>query len=145
MNYATMKRPSGSRLMITKKGKLDVLEDKISNPHQTCDVRVAPYAATKKDDDVNRNHNGIDEFPRVKRTIDDHIAQLLKKKTDEIKHKDFCADDSNINPLETDRKKSDPVAKIDNLPADVALTQTSLPVSLRMRPRRQTQQRSMII
>ena len=32
------------------------------------------------------------------------IAQLLKKKTDEIKHKDFCADDLNINQLETEKK-----------------------------------------
>ena len=31
------------------------------------------------------------------------IAQLLKKKTDEIKHKDLCADDSNINQFETER------------------------------------------
>ena len=31
------------------------------------------------------------------------IAQLLKKKTDEIKHKDFCADDLNINQFETER------------------------------------------
>ena len=32
------------------------------------------------------------------------IAQLLEKKTDEIKHKDFCDDDLNINQLETEKK-----------------------------------------
>ena len=37
------------------------------------------------------------------KAIDDMIAQLLKKKTDEIKHKDFCTDDLNIKQVETER------------------------------------------
>merc|ERR1719220_1370467 len=32
----------------------------------------------------------LDAFTRVKKAIDDMIAQLLKEKEDEIKHKDFC-------------------------------------------------------
>merc|ERR1719171_2599387 len=34
----------------------------------------------------------LDAFTRVKKAIDDMIAQLLKEKEDEIKHKDFCVD-----------------------------------------------------
>ena len=37
------------------------------------------------------------------KAIDDMIAQLLKKKTDEIKHKDFCTDDLNVKQVETER------------------------------------------
>merc|ERR1719236_87593 len=33
----------------------------------------------------------LDAFTRVKKAIDDMVAQLLKEKEDEIKHKDFCA------------------------------------------------------
>merc|ERR1719215_1119052 len=33
----------------------------------------------------------LDAFTRVKKAIDDMVAQLLKEKADEIKHKDFCA------------------------------------------------------
>merc|ERR1719310_252976 len=32
----------------------------------------------------------LDAFTRVKKAIDDMIAQLLQEKGDEIKHKDFC-------------------------------------------------------
>merc|ERR1719305_2052675 len=32
----------------------------------------------------------LDAFTRVKKAIDDMVAQLLKEKEDEIKHKDFC-------------------------------------------------------
>merc|ERR1712187_147990 len=35
----------------------------------------------------------LDAFTRVKKAIDDMIAQLLKEKEDEIKHKDFCVDE----------------------------------------------------
>merc|ERR1719515_673453 len=60
----------------------------------------------------------LDAFTRVKKAIDDMIAQLLKEKEDEIKHKDFCVDDFNTNQLETERKdreKSDLEAKIEDL------------------------------
>jgi len=60
----------------------------------------------------------LDAFTRVKKAIDDMIAQLLKEKEDEIKHKDFCVDEFNKNQLETenkDREKFDLIAKIEDL------------------------------
>merc|ERR1712039_626720 len=42
----------------------------------------------------------LDAFTRVKKAIDDMIAQLLKEKEDEIKHKDFCVDEFNTNQLQ---------------------------------------------
>merc|ERR1712166_269528 len=43
----------------------------------------------------------LDAFTRVKKAIDDMVAQLLKEKEDEIKHKDFCVDEFNTNELQT--------------------------------------------
>merc|ERR1719218_408974 len=46
------------------------------------------------------------------------IAQLLKEKEDEIKHKDFCVDEFNTNQLQTEKKereKQDLIAKIEDL------------------------------
>ena len=40
-----------------------------------------------------------------KKTIDDMIARLLKKKMDEIKHKDFCTDDLNIKQVEKSKSQ----------------------------------------
>merc|ERR1712228_640241 len=60
----------------------------------------------------------LDAFTRVKKAIDDMVAQLLKEKEDEIKHKDFCTDEFNTNQLQTekkDREKADLVAKIEDL------------------------------
>merc|ERR1712217_425722 len=60
----------------------------------------------------------LDAFTRVKKAIDDMIAQLLKEKADEIKHKDFCTDELNSTQLQTekkDREKQDLVAKIEEL------------------------------
>merc|ERR1719169_204797 len=60
----------------------------------------------------------LDAFTRVKKEIDDMIAQLLKEKEDEIKHKDFCVDEFNTNQLQTEKKereKSDLEAKIEDL------------------------------
>lgn len=60
----------------------------------------------------------LDAFTRVKKAIDDMIAQLLKEKEDEIKHKDFCVNDFNTNQLQTEKKertKEDVLAKIDDL------------------------------
>merc|ERR1719276_649324 len=60
----------------------------------------------------------LDAFTRVKKAIDDMVAQLLKEKEDEIKHKDFCVEEFNKNQLETekkDREKKDLIAKIDDL------------------------------
>merc|ERR1712217_40664 len=59
-----------------------------------------------------------DAFTRVKKAIDDMVAQLLKEKEDEIKHKDFCVDEFNTNQLQTEKKereKKDLIAKIEDL------------------------------
>eukprot|EP00419_Tripos_fusus_P056120 CAMPEP_0172798552 /NCGR_PEP_ID=MMETSP1075-20121228/1240_1 /TAXON_ID=2916 /ORGANISM="Ceratium fusus, Strain PA161109" /LENGTH=683 /DNA_ID=CAMNT_0013636055 /DNA_START=48 /DNA_END=2099 /DNA_ORIENTATION=+ len=68
-----------------------------------------------------------DAFTRVKKAIDDMIAQLLKEKADEIKHKDFCVDEFNTNQLQTEKKereKSDLIAKIEDLEMTIkALTE----------------------
>merc|ERR1719443_2845908 len=60
----------------------------------------------------------LDAFTKVKRAIDDMIAELLKEKADEIKHKDFCVDEFNTNQLQTQKKeheKTDLMAKIEDL------------------------------
>jgi hypothetical protein len=60
----------------------------------------------------------LDAFERVKKAIDDMIAQLMQEKADEIKHKDFCVEEFNKNQLETERKereKEDLINKIDDL------------------------------
>merc|ERR1711920_277108 len=64
----------------------------------------------------------LDAFTRVKKAIDDMIAQLLKEKADEIKHKDFCVDELNTNQLQTEKKereKQDLLAKIADLEATI--------------------------
>mmetsp|Transcript_93765 Transcript_93765/g.195536 ORF Transcript_93765/g.195536 Transcript_93765/m.195536 type:complete len:700 (-) Transcript_93765:225-2324(-) len=60
----------------------------------------------------------LDAFTRVKKAIDDMVAQLLKEKDDEIKHKDFCTDEFHQNQLQTekkDREEQDLTAKIEDL------------------------------
>jgi hypothetical protein len=60
----------------------------------------------------------LDAFTRVKKAIDDMVAQLLKEKEDEIKHKDFCVEEFNSNELQTEKKtraKEDLTAKIEDL------------------------------
>ena len=68
----------------------------------------------------------LDAFTKVKKAIDDMVAQLLKEKADEIKHKDFCVDEFNKNQLETEKKerqKSDQIAKTEDLEMQIdALT-----------------------
>jgi len=69
----------------------------------------------------------LDAFTRVKKAIDDMVAQLLKEKEDEIKHKDFCVEEFNTNELQTEKKereKQDLTAKIEDLESTIkALTQ----------------------
>jgi len=48
----------------------------------------------------------LDAFTRVKKAIDDMIAQLLQEKEDEIKHKDFCVDEFNTNQLQTEKRSA---------------------------------------
>merc|ERR1719482_1683490 len=60
----------------------------------------------------------LDAFTRVEKAIDDMVAQLLREKADEIKHKDFCVDEFNGNQLQTEKKereKTDLEAKIEDL------------------------------
>merc|ERR1712051_755223 len=64
----------------------------------------------------------LDAFTRVKKMIDEMIAQLLKEKEDEIKHKDFCVDEFNSNQLQTEKKereKKDLIAQIEDLEAAI--------------------------
>jgi chromosome segregation ATPase len=64
----------------------------------------------------------LDAFTRVKKAIDDMVAQLLKEKADEIKHKDFCVDEFNTNELQTEKKeraKSDLIATIEDLEMNI--------------------------
>merc|ERR1719412_2215741 len=64
----------------------------------------------------------LDAFTRVKKMIDEMIAQLLKEKEDEIKHKDFCVDEFNANQLQTEtkeREKQDLIARIEELEAEI--------------------------
>jgi chromosome segregation ATPase len=69
----------------------------------------------------------LDAFTRVKKAIDDMVAQLLKEKEDEIKHKDFCVEEFNTNELQTEKKeheKADLIAKIEDLEMTIkALTE----------------------
>merc|ERR1719482_2285645 len=60
----------------------------------------------------------LDAFVRVKKAIDDMIAQLLAEKKDEIKHKDFCVEEFNTNQQQTEQKeaeKQDLLALIEDL------------------------------
>jgi hypothetical protein len=60
----------------------------------------------------------LDAFKRVLKAIDDMVAQLLKAKEDEIKHKDYCVSGFNENTKITETKtrdKADLVTKIEDL------------------------------
>merc|ERR1719469_1825991 len=46
----------------------------------------------------------LDAFVKVKKAIDDMVAQLTQEKADEIKHKDFCVEEFNSNQLATENK-----------------------------------------
>merc|ERR1719235_257536 len=49
----------------------------------------------------------LDAFEKVKKAIDDMVAQLLKEKEDEIKHKDFCVGGLNENEKTTESTERD--------------------------------------
>jgi len=60
----------------------------------------------------------LDAFTKVKKAIDDMVAQLLKEKADEIKHRDFCVDEFDKNELQLGKKNRDQKdlkAKIEDL------------------------------
>merc|ERR1719265_1866403 len=64
----------------------------------------------------------LDAFVRVKKAIDDMVAQLMKEKEDEIKHKDWCVDEMNTNERTTEMKNRDK----DDLTAKIAEMQVQL-------------------
>merc|ERR1719203_570585 len=60
----------------------------------------------------------LDAFTRVKKAIDDMVADLLEEKAQEIKHRDFCIAEFNENQAQTvkkDRLKEDLLAEIEDL------------------------------
>jgi len=60
----------------------------------------------------------LDAFTKVKKAIDDMIAELMQQKKDEIKHRDYCIENLNSNEANTERKdreKKDVLALIDDL------------------------------
>jgi hypothetical protein len=60
----------------------------------------------------------LDAFEKVKKAIDDMIAELLKQKEDEIKQKDFCVNGFNENEKQTNdnlRQKTDLTTLIEDL------------------------------
>merc|ERR1719335_1732783 len=64
----------------------------------------------------------LDAFTKVKKAIDDMVAQLLKDKEDEIKHKDYCVDGFNENEKETQKNEHDKkniIQKIEDLTMEI--------------------------
>merc|ERR1719201_260700 len=64
----------------------------------------------------------LDAFVKVKKAIDDMIAELMKQKKDEIKHRDYCIENLNSNEADTERKdreKTDLLALIDELTSEI--------------------------
>jgi len=64
----------------------------------------------------------LDAFTKVKKAIDDMIAQLQAEKKDEIKHRDFCIAEFNKNEREqnaTEDRRDDLQVKIDQLKSDI--------------------------
>jgi len=60
----------------------------------------------------------LDAFVKVKKAIDDMVAQLIKEKEDEIKHRDYCIENLNENGNNVERRdaeKTDTLAQIDDL------------------------------
>merc|ERR1719453_2106374 len=89
--FSFMQRESMSNLQSKRRTKasklLADLARKHGNPHlMTLAMRVR-----------------LDAFTKVKKAIDDMIAELLKQKEDEIKQKDFCIDAMNTNEAETNK------------------------------------------
>merc|ERR1719359_2447447 len=60
----------------------------------------------------------LDAFTKVKKAIDDMIAELTKQQADEVKLKEYCRESLNTNLRNTEdktREKTDLIAKIDDL------------------------------
>merc|ERR1712100_105096 len=63
----------------------------------------------------------LNAFTKVKKAIDDMIAQLLKEKQDEIKLKDFCRESFYQNEMNTERKEVEK-ENLKKLIADLEMT-----------------------
>jgi hypothetical protein len=63
----------------------------------------------------------LDAFVKVKKAIDDMVAQLTQEKKDEIKHRDYCIENLNENGNNIERRDRD---KVDTLNLIDELTQT---------------------
>jgi len=75
-------------------------------------------------------HVRLDAFTRVKKAINDMIAELLVEQKDEVKHKDFCIDEVHEKEMETSKKNEEHellAAKIEDLKMTIdALTKDLL-------------------
>jgi len=74
-------------------------------------------------------HVKLDAFTKVKKAIDDMVADLLKEKNDEIKHKDWCVAALNENENITNertRNKQDTETLIDQLAARISAINDSV-------------------
>merc|ERR1719243_110524 len=74
-------------------------------------------------------HVRLDAFTKVKKAINDMIAQLLKEKKDDITKKDFCVAEFNKNELETEKKeneKADLLAHIEDLEMSIEKLATDI-------------------
>jgi hypothetical protein len=96
-------------------------ENKVQSARRTKASAVIAAVATKFNNPRLSNlayKVKLDAFTRVKKAIDDMVAELAKQQEDEVKHKDFCVDEFNTNQLQTEkkeRKKQDLQAKIEDL------------------------------
>mmetsp|Transcript_71024 Transcript_71024/g.130912 ORF Transcript_71024/g.130912 Transcript_71024/m.130912 type:complete len:702 (+) Transcript_71024:88-2193(+) len=71
----------------------------------------------------------LDAFEKVKKAIDDMVAELLKQKASEIKKKDFCTDEFDTTELSTEDKERDK-KDLTTLIEDLTLTIKSLADSI---------------
>lgn len=73
----------------------------------------------------------LDAFTKVKKAIDDMIAQLAKEKDDEIKHKDWCNENFHQNKSsqeKTQRNINEHTAAIDGLEAEIKTLDSELEI-----------------
>jgi len=71
----------------------------------------------------------LDAFTKVKKAIDDMVAELTKQKEDEIKHRDWCIDEMNTNERTTEMKtrdRDDLTAKIEDLTSTIDALTTAI-------------------
>jgi len=89
LGFVQMKSSKSSKRRVAASKLLAVIAKKNNNP------RLMTLAMNVK----------LDAFTKVKKAIDDMIAQLLKEKQDEIKLKDFCVESFYQNEMAIERKE----------------------------------------